>query len=162
MQASRRRGFHFSLCLSVNPVSGFDLFGLFRGSDIEADDYPFRIRQISYDLSNGDWQTANKSGDSQNLVVSRQGRILDQINHFDVVAVLQKFVANLFKVGDCRQGFGSLPSHIQAQIYDGLRGIARLRFSFQEHLCQFLSPMNLAALTICISTLRHIVAVESQ
>lgn len=119
----------------VNPVTGFDLFGLFRVSDIEADDYPLRIRQISYDLSNGDWQTANKGGDSQNLMVSRQGRILDQINHFDVVAVLQMFVANLLEVGDCRQGFWSLPGHIQTQIYDRLRGVARLRFSFQEHLC---------------------------
>lgn len=95
------------------PVSGFEVFGLFRALDIEADDHPFGIRQVSYDLPNGDWQTTNKSGDSENLVVSRQGRILDQINHFDVVAVLQVFVANLFEVGDCRQGFWSLPRHVQ-------------------------------------------------
>ena len=108
----------------MNPGSGFDVCGLFRASDIEADDHPFGIRQVSYNLSNWYWQAANKSGDSQNLVVSRQGRILDQINHFDVVAVFQMLVANLFEVGDCRQGFWGLPSHVQTQIYDGLRGVA--------------------------------------
>src|SRR5579863_3121971 len=65
-----------------------------RAPDIEAHDHSFRVRQISNDLTYGYRQTSNQRGYCEYLVVTRQSRVLGEIDNLDSILTIAEFRAN--------------------------------------------------------------------
>lgn len=72
-------------------------------ADVQTDDHPLGVRQVAYYLTNRDRKASDKRGNGQNLVVSRQGRVLEQIDHFNVIVFLEVSSTNVFQIRDGRQ-----------------------------------------------------------
>src|SRR3954469_8815071 len=67
-------------------------------AEIETDDHSFGVREITDDLPERLGDFSNQGGDGQDLVVARQTRVLQQIDHLDAIAPRQVLLAELVQV----------------------------------------------------------------
>ena len=84
-------------------------------TQVESDQHPLGVRQIADDLLNGLGQSAHQRRHSENLVAAGELRVLQQVDHLDVIAPGEILLADAFEIGVGTHTFGRLPRYIQPQ-----------------------------------------------
>src|ERR1700689_2938146 len=77
--------------------------------EIKPDQNSFGVGQVPDDFANRHRKFAHYSWHRQNLVALRELRIFHQIDDLDAVAAGEMFLAELFEIAKCGDGFGSRP-----------------------------------------------------
>lgn len=87
--------------------------------DVETYHNSLRVRQIANNVANGNGQASHESRYGENLVVSRQRRVLEEVNYLGVVFFRKIAGVDVPEVGDCGQRLGSLAGDVQTQFKEG-------------------------------------------
>src|SRR5262245_14386440 len=79
-----------------------------RRPQVESDQHPFAARQVADDLAQRLRHLAYQRRDGENLVVARELRVLEQVDHVDPVAPRQVVFAERVQVAYRRQALRRL------------------------------------------------------
>src|SRR5262249_36750703 len=103
---------------------------------VQPDEYPFGIRHVANELPQRRGKLFDKSRRGNDLFTFDQYRLLVDVNHFEVVAVFQVFLAKLLDIGDRANGSGGCPGNIQAEDIFLTFGFRRHRLTFRRQRSQ--------------------------
>jgi hypothetical protein len=95
----------FETCALVRPVF----------KKIQTDKDPFRIRKIPDDVPHRQRRLAHKRRHRDDLMIARFLRMLQQVDHIDLILSLQPIFADVREIGKRSDGFGNLSGDIQLQ-----------------------------------------------
>src|SRR5690348_16323520 len=85
-------------------------------TQLQTDQRPFGIRKIADDFAQRIGELAHQRRDSHDLILLRQSRILQEIDHLDLIAPRQVFLAYTLQVLECRNRFRRLACRVKPQL----------------------------------------------
>src|SRR4051794_2233765 len=85
-----------------------------RGAEVEADQHALGVRQIADDLTQRFGELPDQGRDRQDLVVSSQARVLEQVDDVDVVSPGEVLLAKLVQVANRGHALDGLAGNVEA------------------------------------------------
>ena len=83
------------------------------GPKLQADQSAFGVAEVPYDFSDRGRQLAYQRGNGKDLIGSREIRVLDQIDDFNVVTSCQMLFAQVLEIGKGHDGARGLSGDVK-------------------------------------------------